>query len=83
MTHRDERLAQALVETNASIEECCSNVSCDQQQKGWVALEIDTQADGKPEESEELKVSADGRTLTIVRRPANSSAVFTMVWDKQ
>ena len=46
-------------------------------------LEIDTQVDGKPEESEELKVSDDGRTLTIVRRPANSSAVFTMVWDKQ
>ena len=46
-------------------------------------LEIDTQVDGKPEESEELKVSADGKTLTIVRRPANSSAVFTMVWDKQ
>ena len=46
-------------------------------------LEIDTQADGKPEESEELKVSTDGKTLTIVRRPANSSAVFTMIWDKQ
>jgi hypothetical protein len=46
-------------------------------------LEIDTQVDSKPEESEELKVSDDGRTLTIVRRPANSSAVFTMVWDKQ
>ena len=46
-------------------------------------LEIDSQADGKPEESEELKVSDDGKTLTIVRRPANSSAVFTMVWDKQ
>ena len=46
-------------------------------------LEIDTQANGKPEESEELKVSDDGKTLTIVRRPANSSAVFTMIWDKQ
>ena len=46
-------------------------------------LEIDTQADGKPEESQELNVSADGKTLTIVRRLANSSAVFTMVWDKQ
>ena len=46
-------------------------------------LEIDVQAKGKPEESEELKVSADGSTLTIVRRSVNSSAVFTMVWDKQ
>jgi hypothetical protein len=47
------------------------------------ALEIDHQVNGKPEESEELKVSNDGRTLTIVSKPANSSAVFTMVWDKQ
>ena len=46
-------------------------------------LEINAEVDGKPEETEELKVSGDGRTLTIVRRPANSSAVFTMVWDKQ
>ena len=46
-------------------------------------LEIDNQADGKPEESEELKVSDDGKTLTILSRPANSSAVFTTVWDRQ
>jgi hypothetical protein len=46
-------------------------------------LEIDDQANGKPEDHEELKVSGDGKTLTIVSRPANSSAVFTMVWDKQ
>jgi hypothetical protein len=46
-------------------------------------LEVDGQVNGKPEDSEELKVSDDGKTLTIVSRPANSSAVFTMVWDKQ
>lgn len=46
-------------------------------------LEIDDQTNGKPEDSQELKVSGDGRTLTIVSRPANSSAVFTMVWDRQ
>ena len=46
-------------------------------------LQIDDQVNGKPEESEELKVSDDGKTLTIISRPANSSAVFTMVWDRQ
>ena len=46
-------------------------------------LEIDDQANGKLEEHGELKVSDDGKTLTIVTRPAKSSAVFTMVWDKQ
>jgi len=46
-------------------------------------LEIFSQVNGKPEESEELKVSDDGKTLTIVNRPPNSSAVFTMVWDRQ
>lgn len=46
-------------------------------------LQIDSQVNGKPEESEELKVSGDSKTLTIVRRPANSSTVLTMVWDRQ
>jgi hypothetical protein len=46
-------------------------------------LQIDSQVNGKPEESGEFKLSDDGKTLTIVRRPANSSAVFTMVWDRQ
>ena len=46
-------------------------------------LEIEDQINGKPEYSEELKVSDDGKTLTIVSRSANSSAVFTEVWDKQ
>jgi hypothetical protein len=46
-------------------------------------LEIQSLVNGKPEESQEFKVSEDGRTLTIVSRVVNSSAVFTMVWDKQ
>jgi hypothetical protein len=46
-------------------------------------IEIDSQINGKPDDSEELKVSDDGRTMTIVSRPANSSAVFTTVWDRQ
>ena len=46
-------------------------------------LEVEDQINGKPEYSEELKVSDDGKTLTIVSRSANSSAVFTEVWDKQ
>ena len=46
-------------------------------------LEVEDQINGKPEYSEDLKVSDDGKTLTIVSRSANSSAVFTEVWDKQ
>jgi hypothetical protein len=46
-------------------------------------LAIEDQVNGKPESSDELKVSDDGKTLTIVSRSANSSAVFTEVWDKQ
>jgi hypothetical protein len=46
-------------------------------------LEIDGQLDGKTEVSQELTVSDNGKTLTIVSRVPNSSAVFTMVWDKQ
>ena len=46
-------------------------------------LEIENQVNGKPEDSEDLKVSEDNKTLTIVSRVPNSSAVFTMVWDKQ
>jgi hypothetical protein len=46
-------------------------------------LQIDGQLDGKPEDSEEFKVSGDGKTLTIVSKPAKSSAVFTTVWDRQ
>jgi hypothetical protein len=46
-------------------------------------LEIRGEANGKPEDNEEFKLSDDGKTLTIVSKPANSSAVFTVVWDKQ
>jgi hypothetical protein len=46
-------------------------------------LEIDSQLNGKPEDHEELQVSDDGKTLTIVSKVAKSSAVFTMVWDKR
>lgn len=46
-------------------------------------LEIYDQLNGKPEQTEEFKVSGDGKTLTIVDRVPNSPAVFTMVWDKQ
>ena len=46
-------------------------------------LEIERQVKGEPDASEEFKVSHDGKTLTIVSRIAKSSAVFTMVWDKQ
>lgn len=46
-------------------------------------LEIDSQVNGKLDVREQYKVSDDGQTLTIISRPANSTAVFTMVWDKQ
>jgi hypothetical protein len=46
-------------------------------------LQIDSQVDGKTDESAELKVSDDGKTLTVVNRVAKSSAVFTEVWDRQ
>lgn len=46
-------------------------------------LQIDGQVNGKQEDSAEFRVSDDGKTLTVVSRPAHSSAVFTMVWDKQ
>jgi hypothetical protein len=46
-------------------------------------LQIDGQVKGRPEDSEEFKVSEDGKTLTIVSKVPTSSAVFTMVWDKQ
>lgn len=46
-------------------------------------LEIEDQQDGVTEDSQELKVSDDGNTLTIVSKVPNSSAVFTMIWDKQ
>ncbi len=46
-------------------------------------LEIDDHVNGRLEDREEFTMSNGGRTLTIVSRPANSTAVFTEVWDKQ
>jgi hypothetical protein len=46
-------------------------------------LEIDSQVNGRLEDRGELRVSSDGKTLTVIDKPANSTAVFTEVWDKQ
>jgi len=46
-------------------------------------LQLEGQRNGKPDDTEEFKVSEDGKTLTIVSRPVKSSAVFTTVWDKE
>lgn len=46
-------------------------------------LQIEDYVNEKTEFREEWKVSDDGKTLTIVSRPAYSSAVFTEVWDRQ
>ncbi len=46
-------------------------------------LQIDGQVKGEPENSEEFKLSDNGKTLTIVSKPAKSGAVFTTVWDKE
>ncbi len=46
-------------------------------------LEIDGQVNGRLEERAELEVSNGGKTLTVVNKPANSTAVFTEIWDKQ
>ena len=47
------------------------------------AIVIDGQVNDKPDDREEFTVSEDGKTLTIVTRPAGSTAVFTSVWDRQ
>lgn len=46
-------------------------------------LEIDSQVNGRLEDRAKLQVSNDGKTLTVVSKPANSTAVFSEVWDKQ
>lgn len=46
-------------------------------------LQIESLVNGKSEDTEEFKVSDDGKTLTIVSKPAKSSSVFTSVWDRQ
>lgn len=46
-------------------------------------LEIDSQLNGRLENRAELTVSNGGKTLTVVNKPANSTALFTEVWDKE
>ena len=46
-------------------------------------IQINTLVKGRPDSTDELHVSPDGMTLTIVSRPIRSSAVFTTVWDKK
>jgi hypothetical protein len=46
-------------------------------------LEIESQVNGRLEDSAKLQVSNGGKTLTVVNKPANSTAVFIEVWDKQ
>jgi hypothetical protein len=47
------------------------------------ALHIDGLTKGETEDSEDFKVSDDGKTLTVVDKSPKSSSVFTMVWDRQ
>jgi hypothetical protein len=46
-------------------------------------LELQGQINGKLDDKTEFKVSDDGKTLTMISKPVNSSAVFTTVWDRQ
>jgi len=46
-------------------------------------IQIENQEDGKLEETTEYRISEDGKTMTIVVRPAASPAVFTNVYDRQ
>jgi hypothetical protein len=46
-------------------------------------LRLETQIDGKLDDREEYRVSDGGKTLTIISRPATSSAVFRNVYDRQ
>ena len=46
-------------------------------------LELDSQVNGRLEDRAELKVSNGGRTLTVINRPSNSTAVFTEIWEEQ
>jgi hypothetical protein len=46
-------------------------------------IQMQDQANGKPDSNNEFKVSDDGKTLTIVSKSIKTSAVFTSVWDKE
>jgi hypothetical protein len=41
------------------------------------------QSKGKLDDNQELRVSDDGKTLTVVDKAVKTSAIFTTVWDKQ
>jgi hypothetical protein len=45
-------------------------------------LQLESHVDGKVDEKEELRLSDDGKTMTVVTRPVTSSAVFTYVYDR-
>lgn len=46
-------------------------------------IQMESQTKGRPDSTQEFKVSEDGKTLTIVSKSIKTSAVFTSVWDKQ
>jgi hypothetical protein len=46
-------------------------------------IEMKSQTKGRPDSTDEYKVSDDGKTLTIISKSIKTSAVFTSVWDKQ
>jgi hypothetical protein len=46
-------------------------------------IEMESQTKGRPDSTDEYKVSDDGKTLTIVSKSIKTSAVFTSVWDRQ
>jgi hypothetical protein len=46
-------------------------------------IQMKSQTKGRPDSTQEFKVSEDGKTLTIVSKSIKTSAVFTSVWDKQ
>ncbi len=46
-------------------------------------LQMEDHVDGKLDVSDEYRVSEDGKTLTIIDKPANSNAVFTSVFDRR
>jgi len=46
-------------------------------------IQMKSQTKGRPDSTQEFKVSEDGKTLMIVSKSIKTSAVFTSVWDKQ
>ena len=46
-------------------------------------LQLEGRTKGVLDETDEYKVSDDGKTLTIVSKQTKSAAIFTSVWDKK